>query len=67
MTLKDLLEQTGIRVLLKSYQIPMYDSIAMVMRPEWGELWVEEHDAEAARSIVHDFLARAEEGRTPQP
>lgn len=56
--LKHLLESRGIKVFVKSYQIPWYDGLAMVMRPEWGEIQVAEDDFPEAEEILKDFLAQ---------
>ncbi|MEO0098211.1 MAG: DUF2007 domain-containing protein [candidate division WOR-3 bacterium] len=56
--LQHLLESKGIKVFVKSYQIPWYDGLAMVMRPEWGEIQVAEEDFPEAEEILKDFLAQ---------
>jgi|UniRef100_A0A7C3UVR1 hypothetical protein len=58
--LKHLLESKGIKVFLKSYQIPWYDGLAMVMRPEWGEIQVAEEDFPEAEEILKDFFIQKE-------
>jgi len=65
-SLKDLLEQNGIVSVLRSYQIPAYDGIARMMRPNWGELLVEESDLEQARDLVDGFLG-SQEREAEQP
>ncbi|MEO0074042.1 MAG: DUF2007 domain-containing protein [candidate division WOR-3 bacterium] len=60
-TIRDLLEQEGIAALIHSFQIPAYDGVAMVMRPVWGEVLVQEEDYERAQEIVRGFLARPEQ------
>jgi len=55
-TIKSLLENEGIKVIVKSYQIAMYDNIAQVMKPCWGEVLVSDDDYEEAKSIVKDYL-----------
>ncbi|MCX7785757.1 MAG: DUF2007 domain-containing protein, partial [candidate division WOR-3 bacterium] len=57
MSIKSLLEQSGIPVVLRSYQIPWYNGIAKMMRPAWGEILVDEEDYEQALEIVQNFLA----------
>lgn len=57
MSVKSLLEQSGIPVVLRSYQIPWYDGIAKMMRPAWGEILVDEQDYPQALEIVQNFLA----------
>ncbi len=56
-TLRDLLEQHGIPAMIHSFQIPAYDGLAMVMRPAWGEVLVEEQDWDRAKEVVEGFLA----------
>ncbi|MEO0080022.1 MAG: DUF2007 domain-containing protein [candidate division WOR-3 bacterium] len=60
-TIRDLLEQNGIPALIHSFQIPAYDSLALVMRPAWGEVLVEEEDMAEAREIIQGFLKPATE------
>ncbi len=55
--LKGFLEGDGLFVILKSYQIPMYDSIALAMRPDWGEILVAEEDLPRAQELLVVFLA----------
>ncbi|MBS4015301.1 MAG: DUF2007 domain-containing protein [Candidatus Latescibacteria bacterium] len=57
MSLKSLLEQSGIQAMLHSFQIPWYDGLAKMMRPEWGEILVDEDDYEQAKEIIDNFLA----------
>lgn len=54
--LKGYLEGDGLFVVLRSYQIPMYDSIALAMRPTWGEVQVAEEDLDRARELLTAFL-----------
>jgi len=56
-TIKSLLENEGIDAVIRSHQIAMYDSIAMMMKPEWGEVLVRGQDFEEADEIVRDFLS----------
>jgi len=56
-TVRDLLEQSGVPALIHSYQIPAYDGLARVMRPDWGEVLVEEADLARARELIDGFLA----------
>ncbi len=58
--LKHLLANKGIEVFIKSYQIPWYDGLAMVMRPAWGEIQVREEDYPLAQEVLEDFLAEKE-------
>jgi hypothetical protein len=56
MSLKSLLEQSGIQVMLHSFQIPWYNGLAKMMRPEWGEILVREDDYDQALEIIENFL-----------
>ncbi len=60
MSLKALLEQSGIPAIIRSYQIPYYDGLAKMMRPQWGEILVDEDDYEEAQQLINDFLASQE-------
>lgn len=62
-TIRDLLDQSGIPALVRSFQIPAYDGIAQVMRPNWGEVLVEESNLERARELVDGFLESDDAGR----
>jgi uncharacterized protein YbaR (Trm112 family) len=57
------LEQEGIRTVLRTATLPGYGS---VMRDwttsEWGEILVAETDASEARAILADYLAALERG-----
>jgi hypothetical protein len=59
-TIRSLLEEQGYPALIRSFQVPMYDSIAMMMRPHWGEVLVPEEVAEEAHEIVNDYLQSLE-------
>ena len=59
-TVRSLLENEGIKVFGKSYQIAMYDNIAQMMKPCWGEILVPDKDYEYAKSIVKDYLTSFE-------
>ncbi len=61
-SVKDLLEQDGIPAMIHSFQIPAYDGIAKMMRPDWGEVLVEESDMDRARELLDGFLAAGENG-----
>lgn len=63
-SVKDLLEQNGVPAVIHSFQIPAYDGLAMVMRPNWGEVLVEEADRERAQELLDVFLASAEDSST---
>jgi hypothetical protein len=54
--IKDLLEQQGIVSVLRSYQMPWYDGLAKMMRPEWGEVLVTEEDFDRAKELLEDLL-----------
>jgi hypothetical protein len=58
-TIKALLESEGIDAIIRSFQIAMYDSIAMMMKPNWGEVLVRPEDLERAEELVQGFLASA--------
>ncbi|UCG41803.1 MAG: DUF2007 domain-containing protein [candidate division WOR-3 bacterium] len=57
-SVKDLLEQDGIPAMIRSFQVPAYDGIARMMRPNWGEVLVSETDLDRARELLESFLAR---------
>lgn len=57
MSIKSLLEQSGIKAMIRSFQIPWYNGLAKMMRPEWGEILIDEDDYDAAREIIENFLA----------
>jgi hypothetical protein len=61
MSIKSLLENEGICSIIHSYQIPAYDGIAQMMRPQWGEILVAEEDYSEAKEILDIFLASADE------
>jgi len=56
LTIKSLLEQNHIKAILKSYQIPLYDSIGTLMKGKWGEVLVEDMDEKKARELIKGFL-----------
>lgn len=56
MTIKSLLEQSGIKAVIHSFQIPWYNGLAKMMRPEWGEILVDEDDFNEANEIITNFL-----------
>jgi len=51
------LEDEGIEAGLHSRQIPMYDGIARVWNPVWGEVMVLEPHAERARTLIAEYRA----------
>jgi len=64
--IKDLLEQQGIPAMLRSYQMPWYDGLAKMMRPEWGEVLVAEEDYDRARELRDDLLATLDSPVPPE-
>ncbi|MBD3369709.1 hypothetical protein GF402_05015 [Candidatus Fermentibacteria bacterium] len=62
-TISALLEQNDIKAAVRSRQIPMYDGIAKIFDPVWGEVLVFESDLEEARQLVADYLRAWEEER----
>lgn len=64
--IKDLLEQQGVLTMVRSYQMPWYDGLARMMRPEWGEVLVAEEDFDRAREILDGLLATLAEDSPPE-
>ena len=64
--IKDWLEQQGIEVALRSHQMPWYDGLARMMRPEWGEVLVLDEDYPRAKELLDDLLAVIEESSKAQ-
>jgi hypothetical protein len=62
-TIRALLEENGISAAVRSRQIPMYDGIARVFDPVWGEVLVFESDLAEAEKLVSDYLEAWEEDR----
>ena len=56
-TIKSLLEESGIKTMIHSFQIPWYDGLAKMMKPDWGEILVDEDDYNEAYEIISNFLA----------
>ena len=52
-----LLEDNGIRCILKSEQIPAYADVAMMLRPRWGRLLVLEGDLAQAENLIKEYLS----------
>lgn len=52
-----LLEAQGIETVIKSEQIAMYDGLAMMLRPRWGQVLVLAADRALASKMVEDYLA----------
>jgi hypothetical protein len=61
MTAVSLLEEHGIEAVAKSEQIAMYDGLAMMMRPRWGQVLVLGEHRQRAREILKDFLGNTAE------
>jgi hypothetical protein len=51
------LEDQGIEAGVHSRQIPMYDGIARVWNPVWGEVMVLEPQAARARALIAEYEA----------
>lgn len=60
-SVRDLLEENGVAAMVRSFQIPAYDGIAKMMRPDWGQVLVDDEDWERAKELLDGFLASAEE------
>jgi hypothetical protein len=54
---RDLLEESGIPAMIRSFQIPAYDGLARVMRPVWGEVLVDDEYVARAKELIDAFLA----------
>ena len=71
MSIKSLLEQSGIQAMIHSFQIPWYNGLAKMMRPEWGEILVDEDDYDEAIEIIEKFLEsesrNAEDSKSSEP
>jgi hypothetical protein len=67
-SLAALLEDNGIRCVIKSEEIPMYDGVAGMLRNRWGRLLVLERDREKAELLINEYLSAPaqEEGSLPQ-
>lgn len=57
MSIKSLLEEAGIKAIIHSFQIPYYDGLAKMMRPDWGEILVDEDDYDEANEILTKWLS----------
>ncbi len=53
---RKMLEYNGIYCIVKSFQIPWFDGISKVMRPEWGSIEVREEDYDKAKRLIEEFL-----------
>lgn len=60
LTAQAVLEAAGIKVVVRSFQIPWYDGVARFMRPEWGEVLVADEDLEAAEEVLKGFFGWVE-------
>ncbi|MDH5185594.1 MAG: DUF2007 domain-containing protein [candidate division WOR-3 bacterium] len=68
LSIKSFLESEGIYAIVRSYQIPAYDSIAQMMRPNWGEIIVSEEDYQRAKELLDVFLKTTKsESRAVEP
>ena len=56
-TIESLLTLNGIETILKSYQVPLYDSIVTFIKGDWGELLVKEEDQTKASELIKGFLS----------
>ena len=56
-TIESLLTLNGIKTILKSYQVPLYDSIVTFIKGDWGELLVREEDKTKASELIKGFLS----------
>lgn len=59
-TIESLLEENGIQVLTKSFQVPHLDSIVTYIKGNWGEILVREDQKDVASEIIEGFLAQDE-------
>lgn len=57
-TIRSLLESEGIKVFVKSYQISMFDNVAQMMKPCWGELLVPDEEYERSKLIIDDYIGK---------
>jgi hypothetical protein len=60
-SLAALLEENGIRCILKSEQIPVYANVAMMLRSRWGQLMVLEGDRARAENMINEYLSAPEQ------
>jgi len=61
-TIQSFLESQGINAAVRSRQIPMYDGIAKVWNPVWGNVLVMEKDSEIAAELISEYLDSCREG-----
>lgn len=57
LALSSFLNDNGIRTVIKSEQIPMYDGVAMMLFSRWGRVMVLEHQYEEARALIDEYLS----------
>jgi len=57
LALSSLLNDNGIRNIIKSEQIPMYDGVARMLFPRWGRVMVMEHQYQKARELIDGYLS----------
>mgnify|MGYP001052507960 CR=1 FL=1 len=55
-TIQSFLESQGINAAVRSRQIPMYDGIAKVWNPVWGNVLVMEKDSGIAAELISEYL-----------
>lgn len=60
-TIGSLLEENGIRVLTRSFQVPHLDSIVTYIKGDWGEILVREDQKAEALDCIEGFLSRNDE------
>ena len=54
LTIRDLLRQSGIGCVLRNEELPMYGGVTLNLR-HWGEVMVEEADANKATELIAGF------------
>lgn len=60
-TIESLLESNSIKTIIKSYQVPMLDSIVTFIKGDWGELLVRAEDNTKALELIKEFLSEKDE------
>ena len=55
-TIQAFLESQGINAAIRSRQIPMYDGIAKIWNPVWGNVLVMVKDLEIAEEAITEYL-----------
>lgn len=61
---KGLLESMGLKPILKSYQIAMYDDIGTMMEGAWGEILVHQNELEKALNQLAQVGTALEEAES---